>query len=232
MTKTSCIIAGCAHKLHARNLCKKHYQRQMRIGSAELPRDSWVDQAAKLLRERPHTIKSLALAMRLSIPTSRKIVQAIGARVLYSHPAKGGGHPTVYYTTRRADLTHSWSAILETLQDRKDLPASEIATIAGTAPSDAIRHLNRLHSFQLVHISGWRAMENNHQRLWSIGPWQDAPKPRPMSIAERNEKRKKREDKDPDLRESRLNMMRRYYLRSKFKPKRDPLVAALFGDAA
>lgn len=230
---TTCTIAGCKRSRHARGLCRNHYERQKRTGSAILQRDSRVDDAKRLLATRPLTVAQLADGLKISKPTAQKVIVEIGAARVFALQMtdNGAGAPTPFYSCQRPETVAACRTIQSLLTARPDLSAKEVAAMAGVNAATMRRHIDMLHNVGLVHIGRWTRVKHVYEMLWRLGPGIDAPKPAPMTVAQRNAKRALLVKIDPDAAESQRIAHRRYHVRTKLKPKRDPLVAALFGDA-
>jgi len=117
-------------------------------------------------------------------------------------------------------------AIEAALQKKSNLSDLDLAKLCFCARRSAARVLFDMHRFELVHISGYESVPANRQwrPLWSWGEGEDMPRPQEAAPAtERMRKyREKMSADDKDFGLARRRQKARVV-------KRDPLVAAFFG---
>ncbi len=105
------------------------------------------------------------------------------------------------------------------------LTAHELAATVYCTQRSAQILVSRLRKQGLVYIAQWRKVGTVWVAVYAYGIGSDATKPRPMTSRERLEKWRAKESLDDHA----FRMARERA--KKWKIKRDPLVAALFGDA-
>lgn len=109
------------------------------------------------------------------------------------------------------------------------LPATTrlIRRRTGLGEATVSRWLADLKAANEAHIGRWRRTTGRFAGVWVAGPGEDAPKPEPRTQADRDRARRLRE------REAlRAELADRAARLAAAVPRRDPLVAALFGPAS
>ncbi|CAG2144512.1 hypothetical protein LMG31506_03022 [Cupriavidus yeoncheonensis] len=179
------------------------------------------------------SLVQLADAMQVSKPTAQKLVRELGASVLFEvrQPGKNG-MPAPFYSTLRNDAAHALSLIHKHMVARQDMSSDELAQLTGINAGSTRCYINYLHNAELAHVGRWTKSKQQNERLWRFGPGEDAPMPVPLTRKEISKRQVQRCNDDHDARDARRSVMKRHYLRNKAKAKRDPMVAALFGEAA
>jgi hypothetical protein len=114
--------------------------------------------------------------------------------------------------------------IIDLLQ-RVGCTAPEVAAKVYCTERSAQILINKLRKQGVVHIQEWRRSGNVLVAVYRYGIGSDAVKPAPMTPAERLKRWRSKETLDDHA----FRMARERA--KKWKIKRDPLVAALFGDA-
>jgi hypothetical protein len=114
--------------------------------------------------------------------------------------------------------------IVDLLQ-RVGCTAPEVAAKVYCTERSAQILINKLRKQGVVHIQEWRRSGNVLVAVYRYGIGSDAVKPAPMTPAERLKRWRSKETLDDHA----FRMARERA--KKWKIKRDPLVAALFGDA-
>jgi hypothetical protein len=114
--------------------------------------------------------------------------------------------------------------IIDTLI-REALTAHELAAAVYCTQRSAQILVSRLRKQGLVYISEWRKIGTVWVAVYAYGIGSDATKPRPMTSRERIEKWRAKESLDDHA----FRMARERA--KKWKIKRDPLVAAFYGNA-
>lgn len=107
---------------------------------------------------------------------------------------------------------------------REELTAHEVAAMVYCTQRSAQILIARLRQQGLVYIVDWRRIGNVPVAVYSYGIGADAPRPKPMTAKERLVKWRAKESLDDHA----FRMARERA--KKWKIKRDPLVAALFGE--
>jgi hypothetical protein len=110
------------------------------------------------------------------------------------------------------------------LLQRVGCTAPEVATKVYCTERSAQILINRLRQQGVVHIQEWRRSGNVLVAVYRYGIGSDAAKPKPMTAQERLKRWRAKESLDDHA----FRMARERA--KKWKIKRDPLVAALFGD--
>ena len=110
------------------------------------------------------------------------------------------------------------------LLQRVGCTAPEVATKVYCTERSAQILINKLRQQGVVHIQEWRRSGNVLVAVYRYGIGTDAVKPAPMTPAERLKRWRSKETLDDHA----FRMARERA--KKWKIKRDPLVAALFGD--
>ena len=113
--------------------------------------------------------------------------------------------------------------IIDLLQ-RVGCTAPEVATKVYCTERSAQVLINRLRQQGVVHIQEWRRSDDVWVAVYRYGIGSDAAKPKPMTAQERLKRWRAKESLDDHA----FRMARERA--KKWKIKRDPLVAALFGD--
>ena len=113
--------------------------------------------------------------------------------------------------------------IIDLLQ-RVGCTAPEVATKVYCTERSAQVLINRLRQQGVVHIQEWRRSDDVWVAVYRYGIGTDAAKPKPMTAQERLKRWRAKESLDDHA----FRMARERA--KKWKIKRDPLVAALFGD--
>ena len=113
--------------------------------------------------------------------------------------------------------------IIDLLQ-RVGCTAPEVATKVYCTERSAQRIINRLRQQGVIHIQEWRRSDDVWVAVYRYGIGSDAAKPKPMTAQERLKRWRAKESLDDHA----FRMARERA--KKWKIKRDPLVAALFGD--
>ena len=113
--------------------------------------------------------------------------------------------------------------IIDLLQ-RVGCTAPEVATKVYCTERSAQILINRLRQQGVVHIQEWRRSGNVLVAVYRYGIGTDAAKPKPLTAQERLKRWRAKESLDDHA----FRMARERA--KKWKIKRDPLVAALFGD--
>ena len=103
--------------------------------------------------------------------------------------------------------------------------APEVATKVYCTERSAQILINRLRQQGVVHIQEWRRSGNVWVAVYRYGIGSDAAKPKPLTAQERLKRWRAKESLDDHA----FRMARERA--KKWKIKRDPLVAALFGEA-
>lgn len=105
--------------------------------------------------------------------------------------------------------------------------AKEIAAVVGVSSVTARTHLKVMHAAGEVHIARWfKASRFVWERIFAIGPGQDAPKPSRMTQQERSRAYAARRRLDPELQMQRDISRQAYELRHR-APRADPAAAWL-----
>lgn len=188
------------------------------------------ERAEQLLAAAPyHTVLSFAEAMRVGAPTARRLLNDMVARnrayvwaVQY-----GARYPLHYYASGTRLRGATMMRVLQATRDTP-LPIKEIRSALGIGMMTAWRCVEALHAQKRVHIARWTKVSRDWERLWIAGDGIDAPKPQPLTHAQKYALRVERLKADPEMAMHEANRKRA----SRMKPRRDPLTAALFGDAA
>jgi hypothetical protein len=115
--------------------------------------------------------------------------------------------------------------IIDLLQ-RAGCTAPEVATKVYCTERSAQILINRLRQQGVVHIQEWRRSGNVWVAVYRHGRGTDAAKPKPLTAQERLKRWKAKESLDDHA----FRMAKERA--KKWKIKRDPLVAALFGEAS
>jgi len=224
---TGCSIFGCARPHKSRGMCSVHYDRHRRTGIAN-GKDEVIAKIRQRLMERPTTCTQLAQETGVVPATARKIAVTLGAQIVFRLGRSARGGQDAYYTLQRLDIVHAWSALWEAMKKRPQASYTQLGNASGMGTRTACRHITQLHILGLVHISGWSLVERKYGRLWSFGPGVDVPKPSRKTrrerhlasmVRKRTEAKVTADENDPKSSDE-------------FRPRRDPLVAALFGAAA
>jgi len=115
---------------------------------------------------------------------------------------------------------------LVALISQKGYTSRELADLLHCTLRSSRDMLQKLKEEGAVHIQSWRrAQANGWIAVWRYGIGVDAEKPEPVSSSSRLRKHRAKEDADAkERRLTKQNQLRR-------KIKRDPLIAAFFGDA-
>ena len=111
------------------------------------------------------------------------------------------------------------------LLQRVGCTAPEVATKVYCTERSAQRIINRLRQQGVIHIQEWRRSDDVWVAVYRYGIGTDAAKPKPMTPAERLKRWRAKESLDDHA----FRMARERA--KKWKIKRDPLVAALFGES-
>ena len=107
---------------------------------------------------------------------------------------------------------------------RKDMSTSELCVLVHCTQRSAQELLANMKRKGLVYRSGWRRQPDGIAAVFRAGIGVDAPKPPRASDVERKKKsRAKETQEDKEFRQARERG-------SKIKPRRDPMIAAFFGD--
>ena len=114
--------------------------------------------------------------------------------------------------------------IIDLLQ-RVGCTAPEVATKVYCTERSAQRIINRLRQQGVIHIQEWRRSDDVWVAVYRYGIGTDAVKPAPMTAQERLKRWRAKESLDDHA----FRMARERA--RKWKIKRDPLVAALFGES-
>jgi hypothetical protein len=110
------------------------------------------------------------------------------------------------------------------LLQRVGCTAPEVATKVYCTERSAQILINRLRQQGVIHIQEWRRSDDVWVAVYRYGIGSDAAKPKPMTAQERLKRWRAKESLDDHA----FRMARERA--KKWKIKRDPLVAALFGD--
>lgn len=110
------------------------------------------------------------------------------------------------------------------LLQRVGCTAPEVATKVYCTERSAQILINRLRQQGVIHIQEWRRSDDVWVAVYRYGIGSDAAKPKPMTAQERLKRWRAKESLDDHA----FRMARERA--RKWKIKRDPLVAALFGD--
>lgn len=103
------------------------------------------------------------------------------------------------------------------------MTVTEISKVIFAARNTLGVQLNRMHQAGLIHIGSWKKTGSNIAKCYKRGPGRDAPRPEPLSAAERKRIERSRKDAyTKDIIRNRQNSVRR-------KIKIDPLTRAFFG---
>lgn len=111
------------------------------------------------------------------------------------------------------------------LLQRVGCTAPEVATKVYCTERSAQRIINRLRQQGVIHIQEWRRSDDVWVAVYRYGIGTDAVKPKPMTAQERLKRWRAKESLDDHA----FRMARERA--KKWKIKRDPLVAALFGES-
>lgn len=134
-----------------------------------------------------------------------------------------------------ASYSPLWEVISCALRKTPGLSANAIAALTGLSYHSVMHLLYRKYGRGEVHVSGHvrQANDGYAARCWSLGSGQDAPRPGPEAREQREARYRKELTADP-LRLAVKNGRRRILAaeRKGTLARRDPLVAALFGEAA
>ena len=113
--------------------------------------------------------------------------------------------------------------ILDILQ-RKDMSTSEICVLVHYTQRSAQELLANMKRKGLVYRSGWRRQPDGIAAVFRAGIGVDAPKPPRASDVERKKKsRAKETQEEKEFRQARERA-------KKIKPRRDPMIAAFYGE--
>ena len=113
--------------------------------------------------------------------------------------------------------------ILDILQ-RKDMSTSELCVLVHCTQRSAQELLAKMKRKGLIYRSGWRRQPDGIAAVFRAGIGVDAPKPPRMTDTERKKKsRAKETQEDKEFRQARERA-------SKIKPRRDPMIAAFYGE--
>jgi len=113
--------------------------------------------------------------------------------------------------------------ILDILQ-RKDMSTSEICVLVHCTQRSAQELLAKMRRKGLVYRSGWRRQPDGIAAVFRAGIGVDAPKPPRTSDVERKKKsRAKETQEDKEFRQAREKA-------KSIKPRRDPMIAAFYGE--
>ena len=113
--------------------------------------------------------------------------------------------------------------ILDILQ-RKDMSTSELCVLVHCTQRSAQELLAKMRRKGLIYRSGWRRQPDGIAAVFRAGIGVDAPKPPRVTDTERKKKsRAKETQEDKEFRQARERA-------SKIKPRRDPMIAAFFGE--
>ena len=115
--------------------------------------------------------------------------------------------------------------IIDLLQ-RVGCTAPEVATKVYCTERSAQILINRLRQQGVVHIQEWRRSDDVWVAVYRYGIGSDAAKPKPMTAQERLKRWRAKESLDDHA----FRMARERA--KKWKIKRDPLVAAFYGDSS
>lgn len=230
--KPICRMPGCGRTLHCRGYCFSHYKRSLIAGDVAMQPDDVIERARVLMRDRPMTMAQLADAFNSSTTHARNIAQQAAAVALFSVTLPGNTVPSPMYSCLRNDAAHALSLIHKHLTARPELSSKEIGMLCRMSESSIRAYVAYLHNAELVHVGRWTVSHQQKERLWVFGPGDDAPRPVPLTRKQINQRAAERCKHDPDALANRRSIARRTYHRRNSKPKRDPLIAALFGEAA
>jgi hypothetical protein len=112
---------------------------------------------------------------------------------------------------------------LDILQ-RKDMSTSEICVLVHCTQRSAQELLAKMRRKGLIYRSGWRRQPDGIAALFRAGIGVDAPKPPRASDIERKKKsRAKETQEDKEFRQAREKA-------KSIKPRRDPMIAAFYGE--
>jgi hypothetical protein len=113
--------------------------------------------------------------------------------------------------------------ILDILQ-RKDMSTSELCVLVHCTQRSAQELLAKMKRKGLIYRSGWRRQPDGIAAVFRAGIGVDAPKPPRVTDTERKKKsRAKETQEDKEFRQARERA-------SKIKPRRDPMIAAFYGE--
>jgi transcription initiation factor IIE alpha subunit len=113
--------------------------------------------------------------------------------------------------------------VIDALQ-MKGMTAPELALKVFCTERSAQQMINKLREAGNVHIQTWRKSKNVWVAVYRYGIGSDAAKPKPLTAYERIVRHREKESLDDKA--FRLARERG----KRLKPRRDPLVAALFGE--
>ena len=107
---------------------------------------------------------------------------------------------------------------------RKDMSTSEICVLVHCTQRSAQEMLANMRKKGLIYRSGWRRQPDGIAALFRAGIGVDAPKPPRATGAERVRRmRAKETQEDKEFRQAREKA-------KSIKPRRDPMIAAFFGE--
>ena len=107
---------------------------------------------------------------------------------------------------------------------RKDMSTSEICVLVHCTQRSAQEMLANMRRKGLIYRSGWRRQPDGIAALFRAGIGVDAPKPLSATGAERVRRmRAKETQEDKEFRQAREKA-------KSIKPRRDPMIAAFFGE--
>jgi hypothetical protein len=113
--------------------------------------------------------------------------------------------------------------ILDILQ-RKDMSTSELCVLVHCTQRSAQELLAKMKRKGLVYRSGWRRQPDGIAAVFRAGIGVDAPRPPRVTDTERKKKsRAKETQEDKEFRQAREKA-------KSIKPRRDPMIAAFYGE--
>ena len=132
--------------------------------------------------------------------------------------------PLNNYTFRCAGSLARRDKVLKLLESGQRKTRSELAELTGIGINAMHAYLADMMSQDLIHIHSWqRNSPGSPSPVYAFGKGKNAEKPKPMTNAEKKRKHRK----CADVREAEAMQKRA----RRIKPYRDPVTAALFGQA-
>lgn len=182
----------------------------------------------RALKRKPYSVRELSALLHLSYPTTahhvHQLLEDDRVHVSYTLYPVGAGRPTPHYLAGSKLHGERYKQLLA-LIEHAPLRVDDLAAAAGISYTLTARYIAALHSQERIHVGDWAKEGSCLTRMWRAGRGKDAPKPAGVAPKPRIRVRTRT---DPEVLMKRANQAKAETI----KPFRDPLTAALFGDAA